>query len=220
MYILWLDDKRCQEKELAGSKAANLSRLIASYPIPPGFCLTTAAWSLLGETGADTVSPARLPSAVYEQLSNAYRILGERCGVASPAVAVRSSAVDEDGLATSFAGQHETYLNIVGIKSVTDAALGCWASAHSERVQEYRRQRGLAPDEVRLAVLIQQLVAADVSAVAFSMNPVTGEAEEVVINATWGLGERLVADLSRRIPIPSGKAISTSLLGRSQRRRA
>ncbi len=108
------------------------------------------------------------------------------------AVAVRSSAVEEDGAGASFAGQHETYLNIVCADAIVQAVARCWESAQSERALEYRRQHGLSVECVRLAVLVQQLVASDVSAVVFSANPVTGDRGEVIINASWGLGESLV----------------------------
>jgi pyruvate, water dikinase len=106
--------------------------------------------------------------------------------------AVRSFAVDEDGATASFAGQHETYLNIVGADSIVQAVNRCWESARSERALEYRRQQGLSVERLHLAVLVQQLVAADVSAVVFSANPITGSRDEIVINASWGLGESIV----------------------------
>jgi phosphoenolpyruvate synthase/pyruvate phosphate dikinase len=107
-------------------------------------------------------------------------------------VAVRSSAVDEDGDVASFAGQHETYLNIAGVDAIVAAVRRCWKSALTPRALAYRRERGLATDRVGLAVLIQQLVAADVAAVLFSANPLTGARDEIVINASWGLGESIV----------------------------
>jgi pyruvate,water dikinase len=106
--------------------------------------------------------------------------------------AVRSSAVDEDGAAASFAGQHETYLNIVGADAIIQAVTRCWESARSERALDYRRQQGLSMERPQIAVLVQQLVPADVSAVVFSANPITGNRDEVVINASWGLGESIV----------------------------
>jgi pyruvate,water dikinase len=106
--------------------------------------------------------------------------------------AVRSSAVDEDGTTASFAGQHETYLNIVGADAIVQSIILCWESARSERALEYRRQQGLSVKRPQLAVLVQQLVASDVSAVVFSANPITGNRDEVMINASWGLGESIV----------------------------
>lgn len=122
----------------------------------------------------------------------AYERLARRCGVAELSVAVRSSAVDEDSGSASFAGQHESYLNIVGADGVAHAVARCWGSLMTGRAIEYRRQRGLSQEGVRLAVLVQQFVAAEVSAVAFSANPVTGSRAEVVITANWGLGESVV----------------------------
>lgn len=126
-----------------------------------------------------------MPPAVLEGLAEAYgKLDGAR-------VAVRSSAVDEDGAGASFAGQHESYLNVAGLNAVAAAVARCWQSARAPRALEYRRRQGLSP-EVRLAVLVQRLVGADVSAVVFSADPVTGSREEILINASWGLGESIV----------------------------
>ncbi|MGH2592590.1 MAG: PEP/pyruvate-binding domain-containing protein, partial [Anaerolineae bacterium] len=130
--------------------------------------------------------------ALREVLIAAYGELAQRSQAERPAVAVRSSAVDEDSAGASFAGQHETYLNLVGVDAIAEAIVRCWASARSPRALEYRRQHGLGMENVRLAVLVQQLIAADVSAVVFSANPVTGDRDEVVITASWGLGESIV----------------------------
>jgi pyruvate,water dikinase len=100
--------------------------------------------------------------------------------------------LDEDGPGASFAGQHETYLNVVGAEAVAEAVARCWASARSPRALEYRRRQGLPLEGVRIAVLVQQLIPADVSSVVFSANPVTGSGNEVMINASWGLGESIV----------------------------
>ena len=109
-------------------------------------------------------------------------------------MAVRSSTVDEDGAQASFAGQHDSYLNVCGPQAVTEAVQRCWASALTERAVHYRQQHGLST-EVGVAVLIQQLIRADVSAVVFSADPRTGDRDQIVINATWGLGESLVGGL-------------------------
>jgi pyruvate,water dikinase len=114
------------------------------------------------------------------------------CGVPDPSVAVRSSAVDEDGTSLSFAGQHETYLNIVGVDAVAETVVRCWTSVRTERALAYRRGQGVSAPTVQLAVLVQQLVPADAAAVVFSANPVTGSRDEVLINASWGLGESIV----------------------------
>ena len=109
-------------------------------------------------------------------------------------------AIGEDGSAASFAGQYETYLNVTGVEAIAEAITNCWASARSERVMEYRKRYGFSQDEARVAVLVQHLVPADVSAVVFSANPVNGSREEAVINASWGWVKVLWAGPSPRIP--------------------
>ncbi len=185
--ILWLGQPACHDISRVGGKVANLSRLAADHRIPPGFCLTTGALDRVEAEGT-----LAFPAELRDQLARAYRDLAERCGADEPGVAVRSSAVDEDGRAASFAGQYETYLNIVGVEAVVEAVGRCWQSLRSPRALEYRRRYGLPLDRLRLAVLVQRLVASDVSAVVFSANPVTRSRDEVVINASWGLGESVV----------------------------
>ncbi|MBN1179438.1 MAG: PEP/pyruvate-binding domain-containing protein [Anaerolineae bacterium] len=175
MNIYWLDAPDCRDPLRVGGKAAHLGRLAAAYPVPPGFCLAAGA----------------APSIRYDELAAAYARLGERCHTPRPAVAVRSSAVDEDGAQASFAGQHASYLNVVGADAVAAAVERCVASAWAEHALHYRRAHGLT-EEARVAVLVQELVVADVSAVVFSADPCTGERDRVVVNATWGLGESLV----------------------------
>ncbi len=189
--LIWLDEPASQNVALVGGKAANLSLLAANYRVPAGFCLTTKALALI-DSEANT-----LPAVIQKGLATAYEKLAERCGMDKPKVAVRSSAVDEDGQATSFAGQYESYLNMVGIANVAEAVQKCCVSAHSARVQAYRRQQeGNSGDRKQqgreLAVLVQQMVIADISAVVFSANPVTANREEIIINASWGLGESIV----------------------------
>ena len=187
MNIIWLDDTGCQEVSRVGGKVANLSRLAAEYQVPPGFCLTTDAfqeWAGHADGCAE-----ELPSELLHQLSDAYGELAQRSDVEKPSVAVRSSAIDEDGGFASFAGQYETYLNLEGDAAVV---LRCWHSTRAERVTEYRQRAGLALDRLEMAVLVQELVPADSSAVIFSANPVTQNRGEVVINAIWGLGESIV----------------------------
>jgi len=189
MDVVWLGQPDCHNSALSGGKAANLSRFAASYPVPPGFCLTTAVF----DRWAFKQNEAGLPPLVQRILAGACNTLAEQCGTAAPGVAVRSSAVDEDGQTASFAGQYDTFLNIVGDEAISDAVARCWASARSPRVEAYRHRQGLPTHNVRLAVLVQQLVAADISAVAFSVNPVTGNSGEIIINASWGLGESIVS---------------------------
>ncbi len=173
MSILWLEEAATQNVDLVGGKAANLARLAATYQVPPGFVVTNPL-----------VNPAALLAAYHE--------LGARLGEAEPSVAVRSSAVDEDGADASFAGQHETYLNVTGAEAVAAAIARCWRSAHAERALDYRRRNGLSTQQIRLAVLVQALVPADVAGVVFSANPINRRRNEAVVTASWGLGESVV----------------------------
>ncbi len=200
MNLVWLGQPECHNPALTGGKAANLSRLAVAkitkinkiglhsgYSVPPGFCLTAAAFDR-----TFCADNTELSEPVRELLSDAYRRLAEQCKSEWPGVAVRSSAADEDGQTASFAGQYETYLNVKGEEAVAQAVKQCLSSASSERVKAYLRQQGLPTDQTRIAVLVQQMIAADVSAVVFSVNPVSGNSDEVIINANWGLGESIV----------------------------
>ena len=122
----------------------------------------------------------------------AYAALGQRCGLAAPAVAVRSSAPDEDGGTASFAGQLETILNVTGADALEGAIVRCWRSLAGERARAYRARRGLSVEGTRLAVLVQQLVPADAAGVLFSANPLTNRRDETLVTASYGLGESLV----------------------------
>src|SRR6266571_2332026 len=203
---------------VAGGKAANLGELIrAGLPVPPGFCVTTEAYQLvaegadldpilaeLGTTRADdTVHLAELaitararllaapmPNRVAEAIRKAYGELGKDEPVP---VAVRSSATAEDLPFASFAGQQETYLNIIGIEAVLDAVRRCWASLWTDRAVSYRASNGIDHRAVRLAVAIQQMVEASVAGVLFTANPLTGRRRQAVIDASPGLGEAVVS---------------------------
>jgi phosphoenolpyruvate synthase/pyruvate phosphate dikinase len=179
--LLWLGDPKSFDAGLVGGKAANLSRLARLYHrVPDGFSLPV--------TVMDEAHPLDLRdeiTAAISDLMNCHRL-------PDFIAAVRSSAVDEDGVTASFAGQHETYLNIVGADAIIQAVTRCWESARSKHALDYRRQQGLSVECPQIAVLVQQLVASDVSAVIFSANPITGSRDEVMINASWGLGESIV----------------------------
>jgi pyruvate,water dikinase len=180
--IVWLGEPEAHEASLVGGKAASLSRLAAEHPVPPGFALTSTALQAAAGELATGVVPAGLRAAIVA----AYERLG------GPRVAVRSSAIDEDGDLHSFAGLHETFLNVEGADGVLDAVVRCRASAFAPRALEYRRHVGLSADRVGIAILVQAQVLADSSAVVFSANPITGRTDEIVVNASYGLGESIV----------------------------
>ncbi len=191
MDILWLGEPSCGDVALAGGKAASLSRLADRHRVPPGFCISTSAYARWVASGPD--GDCEAPADLVGGVTAAYQELAVRCGRADPPVAVRSSATDEDGAGASFAGQYETILNVSGVQAVVEAILRCWTAASSTRVANYRCRQGLSSKGVRLPVLVQHLVGAEIAVVAFSANPVTGDRGEIIINANWGLGESLVS---------------------------
>ncbi len=176
MTICALGTSLSQNPRRVGGKAAHLARLAARHPVPPGFCINAGA---------------ALAQPFAEALGRAYRRLGQRCGAVPLPVAVRSSAVDEDGFEASFAGQHESYLNVTGEQAVREAVDRCIESARTQRAIAYRQARGLN-DDSEVAVLVQQFIPADVSAVVFSADPTSGQRGCIIINAAWGIGESLV----------------------------
>ena len=132
MNVLWLGDPRSFDVGLVGGKTASLSRLARlRQRVPDGFCLPATA---LDET---------LPLELRDDIARALAALMACHGHQDLAVAVRSSAVEEDSASASFAGQHETYLNVQGMEDIVQAIARCRDSARSERVLEYRRQHGL-----------------------------------------------------------------------------
>ena len=199
-----------------GGKAANLGELTrAGLPVPPGFCVTTTAYQLVAEDAwlepilaglADThpgdtprlaelasaarkrLLAARVPEAVGEAVVAAYATLGDRVPVA-----VRSSATAEDLPTASFAGQQDTFLNVVGAEALLDATRRCWASLWTDRAVAYRASNGIDHRSVRLAVAVQEMVEAAVSGVLFTANPLTGRRRQAVIDASPGLGEAVVS---------------------------
>jgi phosphoenolpyruvate synthase/pyruvate phosphate dikinase len=180
--VAWLGEPAAHAPALVGGKAASLSRLAAEHPVPPGFVLTSEALS----NAAPELARGEVPDALRGTIDAAYAKLG------GGRVAVRSSAVDEDGDAHSFAGQHETFLNVEGASAVAEAVVLCFASAFTTRALDYRLQVGLPVENISLAVLVQAQVLADSAAVVFSANPVNGRLDEVVVNASYGLGESIV----------------------------
>ena len=218
--ILPFEDLDRASIPIAGGKAANLGESIrAGLPVPAGFCVTTAAYELvssgadlapsliaLAETPPDDTArlaeiaaqiradllAAPIPDALARSITAAYLELGD--GATVP-VAVRSSATAEDLPFASFAGQQDTYLNIVGAEAVLDAVRNCWASLWTDRAVRYRATNGIDPRSVRLAVAVQRMVAAEVAGVLFTANPLTGRRHQAVIDASLGLGEAVVSGM-------------------------
>ncbi|MFI6595283.1 PEP/pyruvate-binding domain-containing protein [Nonomuraea sp. NPDC050536] len=188
-----------------GGKGANLGELTrAGLPVPPGWVLTTDAYARAAEAagldeviaahgGQDLARIARerlLGTGIPDEIAAEVRELHARLDVP---VAVRSSATAEDLPYASFAGQQDTFLNVVGADAVLDAVRRCWASLWTDRAVAYREANGIDHATVRLAVVVQEMVQAGVAGVMFTANPVTGRCREAVIDAAPGLGEAVVS---------------------------
>jgi phosphohistidine swiveling domain-containing protein len=199
---------RRDDLELAGGKGANLGDLMqADFPVPDGFIVSTEAYATAVEQASlapviidglaagdsATIRAAfenvTIPKELAASIIAAYADLGD-----GP-VAVRSSATAEDLPGAAFAGQQDTYLNVVGETAVLDAVRRCWGSLWTERAIAYRRRQQLDSSNLRIAVVVQRMVDAEFAGVMFTANPVTGDRDEVVIDANPGLGEAVVAGL-------------------------
>lgn len=202
-----------------GGKGINLMRLAQSnFPVPPGFILTTSAYreffdshqlaprirqilQQAGRTGLDDPETLEAVSAsirahfetadflpaAADELRRRYAELG------SLPVAVRSSATAEDLPELSFAGQQDTYLNVMGADELIRAVMRCWSSLWTARAIGYRARNGIDHLDTALAVVVQCMVNSRVSGVMFTANPVSGLRSETVIDAVYGLGEGLVS---------------------------
>src|ERR671921_491591 len=217
--VVSLTTLRRDDAERGGGKGATLGELFAAgLDVPPGFCVTTAAYrrilveaGLAGaiekvlrnvradDPGSAEAASARitalfedlpLPDDLTQEILAAYRALG------APPVAVRSSATTEDLPGASFAGQQATLLNVRREDELLDAVRRCWGSLWSARAIAYRERQGFRHDRAAIAVVVQRLVPAEVSGVLFTANPVTGARDEIVINAALGLGEAIVGGLT------------------------
>ncbi|MBA4495198.1 phosphoenolpyruvate synthase [Paenactinomyces guangxiensis] len=202
-----------------GGKGANLSELTrAGFPVPQGFCVTTAAYRKFVETSSkigefferlDRLNPDQLeqireagkqirdhleslpmPSDIRSAILRAWAETGT-----DSAYAVRSSATAEDLPTASFAGQQETYLNVKGEEQLLQAVQKCWASLFTDRAITYRMKNGFSHRKVFLSVVVQQMVFPEVSGIMFTADPVTGHRETVSIDAGFGLGEALVSGI-------------------------
>jgi pyruvate,water dikinase len=165
--------------------------LAADFCVPPGFCVTSAVYKVTPGEGITYERP-EVSSTLRGEVAAAYAELATLCGTDEPPVAVRSSGVGEDSSSAAFAGVHETYLNVRGPLQVMQSIAQCWASAYSPTALHYRSRQAIEDEPIRIAVVVQQMIPAEVSAVVFSANPVTGSRDEVMINASWGLGESIV----------------------------
>lgn len=211
-------DTSNDDLELLGGKGRSLTTLVnRRFQVPAGFHVTTKAYrDFVSQNDLRTqILTCARPTlkngqTSFEQASSDIQALFEDVAVSTelasaisaayagfeqeePAVAVRSSANAEDLPDLSFAGQQETYLNIRGSAEVVAAVKKCWASLWTPQALNYRHQNGIAQESVAMSVVVQLLIPADVAGILFTANPATGERSEMVINASYGLGEAVVS---------------------------
>jgi pyruvate,water dikinase len=217
---LWLDDVGLDQLPRVGGKLARLGALRArGGRVPNGFVLPVAAFDAfiapvrtdlegaLHEAPADYQASERLAAAarsIVEQqpyplqiedvIRRAYDELSRRAGRGTdPSTAVRSSGICEDGDTASFAGQFDSFLGVRSADAVLEHVRRCWASQYTTRSLEYRRQRGLPLTAQGIAVGVMELVAARSAGVTFTLNPITGDTGQAVVEANWGFGESVVS---------------------------
>ncbi|MCU1367700.1 MAG: Phosphoenolpyruvate synthase [Ilumatobacteraceae bacterium] len=217
--LIRLDQIDRGDVALVGGKAANLGELtrIEGVHVPAGFCVTTDVFSrfLTGAavdalldrlsrtrpTDRDDVSAlsgeirsrierSPLPEDLLATISHAVDEVGE-----GSAWAIRSSATAEDLPTASFAGQHDTFLEVVGHRQIVDRIRQCWASLFTERAVAYRQRNDVDHRTVRIAVIVQQMVVPDASGVMFTADPVNFDRTIVAVEACFGLGETLVSGM-------------------------
>jgi pyruvate,water dikinase len=219
-YVLGLQEIDQTQAAVVGGKGAHLGELsrIEGLHVPPGFCVTTHAFQqIMAEAPAiderldrlsrlksDDREPIRalseeirlaiagiaIPDDLAAAITGALAQLGEQT-----ACAVRSSATAEDLPTASFAGQQDTYLNIVGPAAVLQHVSRCWASLFTERAVTYRLRNGFDHRKVQMAVVVQRMVRAQAAGIVFTADPLTGNRKVSTVEATFGLGEALVSGL-------------------------
>ncbi|MSR14183.1 MAG: hypothetical protein EXR86_06365 [Gammaproteobacteria bacterium] len=217
--VIGFNEPRATDIAAVGGKASSLGRLVANgYRVPPGFSVSTEAHSVFLTTDnlahrlrhiiatldfddaaaleARTaeiralIVNTEIPATIASEIVAAYEGLG-----ANVNVAIRSSGTAEDLAQASFAGMYDTYLDIVDVADVLTAVRRCWASMWTARVAAYRYQQGFDGETERLAVVVQQMVSPVTAGVMFTANPLTARTDEIVINASWGLGEGVVSGI-------------------------
>ncbi|MBU0619350.1 phosphoenolpyruvate synthase [Patescibacteria group bacterium] len=217
-----VDFKQIDKNDVAlvGGKAANLGEMLqAGFPVPPGFALTASAYFHILEinnigpqiketfkfTNVDRpeelnqasqrikrlIKRATIPEDLVKQTIRAYEQLGGS-RLKHAYVAVRSSATAEDLPGASFAGQQETFLNVRGEANLIEAIRGCWASLFEPRSIFYREQKGFDHFQVGISATIQRMIQSDISGIMFTIDPVKNDKTKIVIEAIWGLGEKIV----------------------------
>ena len=221
-YIKWFEELKKEDIPSVGGKGANLGEMTNhGIPVPPGFCVLAKAYkdfvtqSNINKVIEDLVSKINfedandleektakirnlivetdMPVQIERDILQAYAELAELVNLNEPEVAVRSSATAEDLPDASFAGQQDTYLHIKGKENLLKNIKKCWASLWTSRATYYRHVKGFDHMSVLLSVVVQKMVNASKSGVMFTINPINNDPNEIMINASWGLGEAVVS---------------------------
>lgn len=195
-FVLTFSDPACRDVSLSGGKGASLATMVQQeLPVPPGFVITSAAFAAAADEEhlrsccrAGDIAGAR---ACIATLIPPAELIGEHYRALAGLVAVRSSACAEDSAGASYAGQQETFLNVRGLPNVLEKVVECWLSFFSERAVFYRAEKG-SLDDVAMAVVVQQMIDSAKSGVLFSVDPVHGRKDRMVVEAAFGLGENVV----------------------------
>jgi rifampicin phosphotransferase len=204
--VVPLRDLGQDDLAVAGGKGANLGELLrAGLPVPDGFVVTTDAYAIVTRPIAPRISQriaagdgvsiradveaAVMPREVSAAIAAAYAELG------AGSVAVRSSATAEDLPGAAFAGQQDTYLDVTGEAAVIEAVQRCWGSLWTDRAIAYRSRIGIDEAGIMIAVVVQRLINAEVAGVMFTADPISGNRETIMIEASRGLGEAVVSGL-------------------------
>ena len=208
---------------VGGKNASLGEMINAGLPVPPGFAVTAYSYEkfieetriaskiylIIDETVTDPNDPKQydaaskkireliektpMPKEIETAVKAAYKELCKRLNLKDAFVAVRSSATAEDLPDASFAGQQETYLNIKGADDLAGAVVKCWSSLFTPRAIFYRNEKGFAHEKVFISVGVQKMVNSRAAGVMFTINPVTGNNDEIVIEGNYGLGESVVS---------------------------
>jgi pyruvate,water dikinase len=195
----------------------------AKIPVPPGFAITAQAYQkfiidtriaqeiyrTIEDTVTDPENPryyeeasrkvrklieaAKMPEEIKEAIREAYQKLSKKTRILDVSVAVRSSATAEDLPDASFAGQQETYLNVSGSDELIETTIKCWSSLFTPRAIFYRTKKGFKHEQVLISVGVQKMVDSRSAGVMFTIDPVTGDRNKIIIEGTWGLGEAVVS---------------------------
>ena len=195
--VLPFTDPRCQAVELTGGKGASLATMTAEgLPVPPGFVITSAAFAAAVDEEAlreamrhKDVEAAR---ALVAATQPPRELIEREFARLSGPVAVRSSACAEDSEGASYAGQQDTFLNTDGLEAVLHHVVECWLSFFTDRAVFYRQEKGSLED-VAMAVVVQQMIDSQKSGVLFTVDPVHGRKDRMVVEAARGLGEAVVS---------------------------